>query len=118
MSILRFRSDVFSENNAVAPAVAAGGAAGTSPTGKTNAGRDEFGTISITTGATGINGTTLFTVTFAKPYTIAPDVVIVNDNGGLGAYGSATTTTLTVSVKTAPTASTAYKVNYLVVGGA
>lgn len=116
MSILRLRSDAFSEASAQTPSVAAGAAAGTSPTGKSITGRDEFGTASITLGSSPAAGT-LFTITFAKPYTIAPDAVIVNDNAGLGAYGSATTTTLTISVHGTPATGTV-KVNYAVIGGA
>lgn len=115
MSILRLRSDAFSEASALKPGVAAGAAAGTSPSGLSNTGRDEFGTVSITAGSSPTTGT-LFTVTFAKPYTIAPDAVIVSDNAGMGASGAATTTTLTISAHSAPSGTV--KVNYAVIGGA
>lgn len=116
MGVLRLRSDAFSENKAVKPTAVAGAAAGTSPTGLTNAGRDDFGSVSITTGTSTAAGT-LFTLTFNNAYTVAPDAVIVDDNGGVASYGSATTTALTISAKTAPAASTAIKVNYVLVGG-
>jgi len=112
------RSNAYSEGVAAKPTVAAGSAAGSGPTGLSNTGRDEFGTISVTTGSSGIGTGTLFTLTFAQPYSVAPDVVLVNDNGALDAYASATTTTLTISAKNTTVVSTPYKISYLVIGGA
>lgn len=111
------RSNTYSEGAAAKPTVAAGAGLGGSPSGLANAGRDEFGTISATTGTTPPTGT-LFTLTFAQPYSVAPDAVIVNDNLGCDAFATATTTTLTITSKNAAAAASSLKVSYLVVGGA
>lgn len=120
MSILRLRSDAYSENSALKPSVAAGAGAGTGPTGLANTGRDEFGTVSVTAGTSPAAGT-LFTVTFAKPYAIAPDAVLVSAADSAtatvgGFYASATTTALTIGTHGTPAGT--MKLNYLVVGGA
>ncbi len=114
----KLRSTGYSQTNAAKPAVAAGAGAGTGPTVSLT-GRDEFGTVSITAGTTPAAGT-LATITFATPYTVAPVAsVIENDSNAtqLGVYCTATTTTLTISGRTAGTATNVYLINYVVTGG-
>lgn len=113
------RATGYSEANSAKPSVAAGAAAGTSPT-VSNTGADERGQVTVTAGSTPTTGT-LVTVTFATPYAVAPDAVVVSHSdsvGNLALYASATTTALTIGCHTAPTATDVYKISYVVVGGA
>jgi hypothetical protein len=106
-------------NSDVAPTVAAGTAAGTSPTISV-AGTDEFGVVTITLGTSPTTGT-LATVTFAQAYGTTPICIGVTQNDTVAAlqlYANATTTALTIGNHTAsPTAGT-YKISYQIVGGA
>lgn len=117
------RSNGASLTSAQAPSIAAGAAAGTSPTVAV-AGYDERGLATVTAGSTGVTTGVLATITFATPYTVAPDAVVLTDGGGTGVlgtieiYATVTTTALTLHARVAPTGSDVYKVNYLVVGGA
>jgi hypothetical protein len=119
MSVLKLRSDAFSETNAAKPTVAAGAGAGTGPTGLANTGRDSFGTATVTAGTSPGAGT-LFTVTYANAYTVAPDAVIVSPADSAtaavgGFYASATTTVLTIGTHGTPAGT--MKLNYVLVGG-
>lgn len=107
---------------ATAPTKAAGAGAGTSPTVALVAGStDEHGQLTVTTGASGSGAGSFATITFNQAYGSAPVSVIVSPNDAASAllnpYASATTTVLTIGVGTAPASATAYKFNYLVVGG-
>jgi ABC-type enterochelin transport system substrate-binding protein len=102
-----------------APAVAAGAAAGTSPTAVSVTGTDEVGTAAFTSGTTPTTGT-LLTITFAQPYAATPHVIISPqdaDSAAIKLSAVATTTALTISAGVAPAAG-AHKIAYLVVGGA
>lgn len=107
-------------NADVAPTVAAGSAAGTSPT-VTVTGTDECGVVSVTAGTTPGTGT-LATVTFSEAYQTAPAVALVAENDTaatqLGVWCTVSTTALTIKCRTAGTAAVVYLINYVVVGGA
>lgn len=102
------------------PVATAGAGSGTSPT-VGNAGTDEHGTLTVTAGTSPAAGT-LATLAFSVAYATTPAAVIVSPadsaSAALAPYASATTTTLTIGVHTAPTGAAAYKFNYQVVGGA
>jgi hypothetical protein len=117
-NIPHLRANGASEAAILTPAKTNGAGSGTSPT-ITVAGADERGTVNIVTGGSPAAGT-LVTLTFATPYTIAPDAVLVSANdtataavGGL--YASASKTALTIGTHGTPAGT--MKINYLVVGG-
>jgi len=113
------RSNAASQAQTAAPTKAAGAAAGTSPTIAVT-GSDESGVVSITAGTSPATGT-LVTLTFQKPYAVAPTAFVVeNDSQAtqLGVYCTVSTTALTIKCRTAGTQSDVYLINYLLVGGA
>lgn len=100
-----------------APAAAAQAGAGTGATA-TVAGRDTAGVVTLTSGSASLASGAQVVLTFAQPFAVAPVPVV---SGGplavaLHPYISATTTALTISFASAPSASTAYLINYVVVG--
>ena len=106
-------------NADVAPTVAAGTAAGTSPTVSV-AGTDEFGVVTVTLGSSPTTGT-LATVTFAEAYASAPICIAVTQNdttAALQLYANATTTALTIGNHTSTPSAGTYKISYHVIGGA
>ena len=117
---LVLRSSLHSEATTTKPVATAGSGAGASPT-VTNKGADERGQVSVTVGSTGEAAGTLVTLAFATKYDSAPEAVIVSANdsatAALAPYASATTTTLTIGVHNAPSASATYVFNYAVIGG-
>jgi hypothetical protein len=118
----RFRSDAYANAASAgkAPSAAAGAGAGTSPTIAVS-GTDTYGQVSVTEGSSPPAGGTLVTLTFAKPYNVAPTAVVVtqNDsNAALSVYASATTTALTIACHGTAIAADVYKISYVVVGGA
>ncbi len=117
---LTLRTSLHSEVTTAKPVATAGAGAGASPT-VTNTGADERGQVSVTVGASGEAAGTLVTLAFALPYDVAPDAVVVSPadsaSAALAPYASATKTTLTIGVQTAPTASATYVFNYAVIGG-
>ena len=102
-----------------APSIAAGAAAGTSPT-VSAAGADTAHTVSVTAGTTPTTGT-LVTLTFAGTYDSAPKPFCapanINASANLvqafvpvaGDTGAPTTTTYTIQVGVAPISTTVYK---------
>lgn len=97
--------------NSGTPSIAAGAAAGTTPTISIT-GTDLGFRITLTVGTSPTTGT-LATVTFNRPYGSAPFVSASDKNAnaaalGVRPYNTTTTTTLTLSVGTALTASTQY----------
>ena len=108
-------------NADVAPTVAAGTAAGTSPTVSV-AGTDEFGVVSVTGGSGSPSAGTLATVTFSEAYATTPALALVVQNDSeatqLGVYCTVSTTALTIKCRTAATSADVYSINYVVVGGA
>lgn len=119
-SLPHLRSNGGSLGQTVAPTHAAGAGAGASPT-ITVTGADERGQVAVTTGASGEAAGTLVTLTFQTAYTVAPDAVLVSANdsatAALNPYASVSATGITIGVQGAPAASTAYKFNYVVLGG-
>lgn len=117
------RSDAFSRANAATPKVAKTAAAGTSATA-TVSGVDESGVVTLTAGSASLSTGAVATITFATPYSVAPDAVIISDGGGTGALGdvkasaTVTKTAVTIAFGVAATASDVYKIHYVVVGGA
>lgn len=117
-SLPRLRSNGYSEANAPSPSATAGAGAGTSPT-ISHKGADERGTVTVAAGTSPAAGT-LVTLTFATPYSIAPDAVLVSANDSAtaavgGFYASATATVLTIGTHGTPSGT--MKLNYVVVGG-
>lgn len=105
-----------------APGIVAGAAAGTSPT-VSIAGTDLAGIITVTTGTspgTGTLATIAFTVAFAAaPRAIHLTPAGANSAGLAGTYANSanvTTGQFTIDAQVAPTASTAYKWHYAVLG--
>lgn len=101
-----------------APTAAAQAGAGTSATAVV-AGRDTAGTVTITSGASSLAVGAQAVLTFSQPFSVAPVPVVSGASAAAEAlqpYASATTTALTIGFATAPSASTAYVVNYVVVG--
>lgn len=102
-----------------APTVAAQAAAGTSATA-TVAGKDTAGAITLTAGSASTAIGNQVVVTFNKAFAVAPVVVLAPTTAALAALhpyvAAATTTTFTVGLGTAPTAATAYVINYAVIG--
>ena len=119
----RLRGSGYSLANQQAPSVTAGAAAGTGATA-TVAGGDERGVVTVTAAGTPADTGVLVTLTFATPYTIAPDAVVIQQNDAnpaLTFYVSAVTTAhfvVTMKGSVAPTAADVYKLHYLVIGGA
>lgn len=107
-------------NADVAPTVAAGTAAGTSPT-VTVTGTDECGVVSVTAGTSPGTGT-LATITFSDAYATTPALALVTENDSaatqLGVWCMVSTTALTIKCRTAGTGAAVYLINYVVVGGA
>lgn len=102
-----------------APTVAAQSAAGTSPTAAVS-GKDTAGTITLTTGTgTPATGNQVI-LTFNQAFASAPIVVIAPGSAALAALhpyvAAVSTTTFTVGFGTAGATSTAYPINYVVVG--
>ena len=102
-----------------APTVAAQAAAGTSPTA-TVSGKDTAGTITLTTGTgTPTTGNQVI-LTFNQAYASAPIVVLAPTTAALAALhpyvAAVSTTTFTVGFGTAGATSTAYPINYVVIG--
>jgi hypothetical protein len=102
-----------------APAASAGAAAGSSPTGISVAGGDLGGTVNITTG-TGPSTGSLVTVTFAQAFAASPRIVVTPSNSAsavLQPYIAArSTTSFTIGVATAPSASAGLGFHYTVIG--
>jgi hypothetical protein len=102
-----------------APTVAAQAAAGTSPTA-TVAGRDTAGTITLTSGTGTPTSGNQVILTFNKAFAVAPVVVLSSTTAALAALhpyvAAASTTAFTVGFGTAAATSTAYPINYVVVG--
>lgn len=118
MTNLHLRTNAYVHRNAAKPAIAAGAGAGTSPT-ISNTGTDECGQVSIAAGGSPAAGT-LVTVTFAHPYAVLPDAVLVSAVDSATAtvgsfYASATKTAVTIGTHGTPAGT--MKVNYVVVGG-
>ncbi len=102
-----------------APTAAAQASAGTSATAEV-AGRDTAGVITLTAGSASLATGNQVIVTFNKPYAVAPVVVLGYNTAALAALhpyvAATTTTTFTVGFGTAPSASTAYAISYVVIG--
>lgn len=101
-----------------APTAAVQAGAGTSATA-TVAGRDSAGVVTVTSGSASLAAGAQAILTFAQAYAVAPVPVVSGASAvaeALQPYASATTTTLTIGFATAPSASTAYLVNYAVIG--
>ncbi len=102
-----------------APTAAAQSAAGTGATA-TVAGRDTAGAVTLTAGSASLGTGNQVIVTFNKPFAVAPVVVLESTTAALAALhpyvAAASTTAFTIGLGTAPTASTAYVINYLAVG--
>lgn len=111
------------DRGATKPTVAAGAAAGASPTvAVADGSNDCVGQVTVTTGTTTTTGT-LFTVTFNKPYSVnAPYVIVWPADNASGiatslAAGAVTTSTFKAELQADNLAdSTAYKFNYFVIG--
>jgi hypothetical protein len=99
------------------PTVVAQAGAGTSAT-VTVSGRDTAGVVALTAGSASLAAGAQVVLTFAKPFAAPPAVVV---SGGPNAavlhpYATATTTTMTLSLVSAPSASTVYSFHYVVIG--
>lgn len=80
-------------------------------------GNDTAGKVTVTTAMGTCSAGALVTVTFARPYAAAPNVVITPANAaaaGLQYYIGSTTTAFTVSTASAPATSISYVFNYQV----
>ena len=111
----------FTASATATPTIAAGAAAGTSPTISIS-GSDQQGLITITTGTSPATGV-LATVTFGNVWATAPKVPVIGpasgNAGASGAYCDAsavTTSAWTIKVDAALAASTTYKFAYQVGG--
>ena len=97
--------------------ITAGSAAGTSPTVSIN-GNDVGGTITITTGSSGVSSGTIVNVVFANAYGATPSVVISSDNAAtaiLENYVSGISTTgFSIDIANTTVASTTYVYSYFV----
>jgi len=102
-----------------APTVAAQTAAGTSPTA-TVSGKDTAGTITLTTGTGTPTSGNQVILTFNQAFTTAPVVNLTPGSAALAALhpyvAASSTTAFTVGFATAGATSTAYPINYVVVG--
>lgn len=101
-----------------APTAAPQAGAGTSATA-TVAGRDTAGVVTVTSGSASLAAGAQVVLTFNKPFAVAPVPVVSGASAAAEAlqpYASATTTALTIGFGSAPSASTVYPVNYIVIG--
>ncbi len=97
--------------------ITAGSAVGTSPTVSIN-GNDVGGTITVTTGSSGVSSGTIVNVVFANAYGATPSVVISSDNAAtaiLENYVSGISTTgFSIDIANTTVASTTYVYSYFV----
>jgi hypothetical protein len=102
-----------------APTAVAQASAGTGATAVI-AGRDTAGTVTLTSGSGSVATGNQVIVTFNKAFAVTPVVVLESTTGALAAlhpYVAATSTTaFTIGLGSAPSVSTGYVLNYLVVG--
>lgn len=102
-----------------APTVAAQAAAGTSATAAVT-GKDTAGTVTVTSGSASLAAGNQAVVTFNHAFDVAPVVVLTPGSAAVAALApyvaAATTTTFTIAFGSAPSASTAYPVNFHAVG--
>lgn len=102
-----------------APTAAAQASAGTSATAAV-VGHDTAGTITVTSGSASLATGNQVVVTFAQAYAIAPYVQLTPCSAAVAALhpyvAAASTTSFTVGFATAPSATTAYVLNYTAVG--
>lgn len=117
-SLLVLNNGHITSQQTTAPAIAVNANAGTGAIASVSNATDTAGVISITTGTVGISTGAYATITFNKPYNVAPICVLTPAGSSLSTsvYVTTTTTTMTINFGVAGGVSTNYLINYLCIG--